>query len=463
MRHRLPFSWLGPSLACLLVEGAAAAAEEKDAAAVPAGEKKGESDEKREEPDYDGRGDDPTTAGDVLLWVPRVLLAPPYLVSEYLLRRPLGFVISGAERAGIPVLIYDFFAFGPDHKAGVFPTVFYSFGFRTSVGLYAFWDDAFVPNHDLRLRGSYGGKDWLAGSFSDRYRFGDDPDNLLALDAAAIHRPDYAFYGIGPDSKDSALVRYGKDTLEARIHLDKGLWRESAFHGEVLFRDVDFFRGGLRDDTLLDQAIASGTMPSPPGYDRGYSIARSSVIFSIDDRLPRPAPGSGFRIRAGAAHSAEFREDESFLTYGGSATGFVDLNDVNRVVSLTAMTRMVDPIGDGDVPFTELVTLGGTEPMRGFFPGRLTDRSAAVVDLAYEWPIWIWLDGVMHAEVGNVFGEHLAGFRVEKFRWSGSLGIQSSGVSDNPLQIMVGVGSETFEAGGGIDSFRFVLGTTNGF
>jgi hypothetical protein len=123
----------------------------------------------------------------------------------------------------------------------------------------------------------------------------------------------------------------------------------------------------------------------------------------------------------------------------------------------------VDPVGDAEVPFTELVTLGGTEPMRGFFPGRLTGQSGVVADLAYRWPIWIWLDGAMHAEVGNVFGEHLGGFAFKKLRWSGSIGIESSGVSDNPLQIMIGTGSETFESGGKIDSFRFVLGTTNGF
>jgi hypothetical protein len=472
LRHRIPLSFTALSLSCALA-GTASAANDGLAApgAAPSGERpgpappptdSGESDEKRAEPDYDGRGDR-TTAGDVLIWVPRVLLAPPYLVSEYLLRRPIGFLITGAERTGIPVLVYDFFAFGPDHKAGVFPTVFYSFGFRTSVGLYAFWNDALLPGHELRLRGSYGGKDWLAGAFTERFRFGDDPDNLAALDASAVHRPDYAFFGIGPDSRSEDEVRYGRDTLEARLRVDKGLWRESSFRAEVLLRDVDFFRGGLREEEVLDDAIADGSMPIPDGYERGYTIARSGVVLSLDDRLPRPAPGSGFRLRGGVAHSAELRERGSFLTYGGSATGFVDLNDVHRVVSLTAMTRMVDPVGDSTVPFTELVTLGGSEPMRGFFPGRLTGQSAAVLDLAYKWPIWIWLDGAMHAEFGNVFGEHLAGFELAKFRWSGSIGIESSDVTDNPLQIMLGLGSETFESGGSVDSFRFVLGTTNGF
>ena len=102
--------------------------------------------------------------------------------------------------------------------------------------------------------------------------------------------------------------------------------------------------------------------------------------------------------------------------------------------------------------------------MRGFFPNRLTGRSATAADLSYSWPIWIWLDGSMHFEVGNVFGEHLAGFEAKKLRWSGSIGFESAGMAtENPLQVMVGVGSETFEQGGGIETFRLVLGTTRGF
>jgi hypothetical protein len=461
LRGRALFANFVLSLA-LLVARSAPAQGNAETPPAEADSKPDESDEKREVPDYDGR-DEPTTAGDVLLWGPRILLAPPYLVSEYLLRRPLGFLIAGAERAGVPVMVYDFFVFGPDHKAGIFPTVFFSFGFRPSVGLYAFWNDAFFPKHQLRLRGSYGGKDWLAGSFSERFLFGDDPVNLFAVEGAAIHRPDYTFYGLGPDSVDANEVRYGRDTLEARLRVDKGLWRKSAVRAEVGVRDVDFFRGGLRDNPVLDEAIRDGTLPTPPGYERGYTLLRSGLIAQIDDRLERPAPGSGVRVRGGVAHSVDVRERGSFLTYGGSVTGFLDLNDLQRVVALTAMTRMVDPIGDAEVPFTELVTLGGSEPMRGFFPGRLTDRSAAVVDLSYHWPIWIWLDGAMHFEVGNVFGRHLAGYGLEKLRWSGSIGIESAGVVENPLQIMLGLGSETFESGGKVDSFRFVLGTTNGF
>src|SRR5215470_800720 len=75
---------------------------------------------KRPVPDYDGRGDEPTTAGDVLLYVPRIVLFPLYLVSEYGVRRPMEWLVINAERGQWPSLILDFFTF-EDRKIGVFP------------------------------------------------------------------------------------------------------------------------------------------------------------------------------------------------------------------------------------------------------------------------------------------------------------------------------------------------------
>jgi hypothetical protein len=104
-------------------------------------------------PDYGGQPT-PTTAGDVALWVPRVVFFPMYVVSEYVIRVPLGAGITAAERANLPTTLYNFFTFGPDHKVGFIPIALVDFGFQPSVGIYAFWDDAFFKGDDLRLHAS---------------------------------------------------------------------------------------------------------------------------------------------------------------------------------------------------------------------------------------------------------------------------------------------------------------------
>jgi hypothetical protein len=214
--------------------------------------------EKRKLPDYDGRGKEPVTAGDVLLWVPRILLAPPYLVSEYVIRRPLGAAIAGAERAGWPGALYDFFAFGPDHKAGFAPTAFVDFGFRPSVGLFFFWDDVLARGNDMRLQVGYGGEDWLAASFTDRIHYACDPADVITIGGSALRRPDYAFYGIGMDS-GSSRARYGSDRFEGRVSVDKRWWRSTIQAGTTA--PIDFFRGKFGDGVTVEDLIAGHGLP----------------------------------------------------------------------------------------------------------------------------------------------------------------------------------------------------------
>jgi hypothetical protein len=422
-----------------------------------------EPSEKRELPNYDGRGGPATTPGDVLLWVPRVILFPPYVVAEFVIRRPLGWLIAGAERSGLPAWLYDFFTFD-DHRAGVVPTVLLDFDFYPSVGLYGFWNDVGVPGHDLRLRAAFGGGEWLAASFSDRLALDAEGRDRLRLDVRGERRPDFTYFGLGPDTRQGALVRYGRDLREGVLSFDKGWWRASSLHAEAGLRDVSFREGGYSDDPTLAEAIAAGALPEPPGYADGYTLLRSRVVVAVDNRLARPASAQGWRLEAYGAPATDFQQDASFIGYGAAGGVAFDLNQRNRIVSLGAGARFVDPIDEAVIPFTELVTLGGpSNPMRGLYPGRLYDRSAAFAGLGYRWPIWIWLDGALRMEVGNVFGAHLDGFRLERLRWSGALGVESVGTPDNSFELMVGAGSETFESGGKIDSFRFVFGTTSGF
>jgi len=418
---------------------------------------------KRDLPDYDGTGEPPATPGGGATIALRVLLSPVYLVTEYLLRRPLGALIAGAERSGLPEVLYDFFAFGPDHKAGIIPIFYIDFGFRPTFGLYAFWNDAFVPRHDLRLRGTVG-PDTLVLGFGDRVRLSSDPYDRIVVEGDASRRPDYKYYGLGPSSLQSARLLFGADILEARTGADGRLWRSSSIHGRVGVRSLDFRRGGIHGQALLEDAVAAGTVPPPPGYPNTHHLGFVSMSGAFDTRQKNAPDGSGIRVEVDGAYTSDLQySGQSWVGWGGAAGVFIDVTGTHRVVSLSANTHFVDPVSDATIPFTELVSLGGNHPMRGYVTGRLRDRSAVVWELGYRWPVWIWLDGSMRFEVGNVFGPGLGGFDPGLLRFSGSIGVESTGSPDNSLQILFGVGSETFASGGKIDSFRVLLGTTHGF
>ena len=160
----------------------------------------------------------------------------------------------------------------------------------------------------------------------------------------------------------------------------------------------------------------------------------------------------------------------SWITYGASVGGFVDLTGTRRVLGLVLDARFLDALNDRfQVPFTELIGqkrvdyIPEDDLIRGFRPGRLLGTSSLVASLNYEWPIWAFIDGTMQAAVGNVFGDRLEDFAMERTRFSFVGGLTSPNQRDHQFNFMVGFGTKTFEQGAAPDSLRFVVGGTTGF
>lgn len=416
---------------------------------------------KRAVPDYDGRGPAPTEPGEVMLWVPRVLLSPLYLVSEFVLRRPLGFLTIAAERADLPRKVYDFFAFGPDHQAGVVPVALIEFGFNPSVGVWGFWNDAFhVKGNALRVHYEVWPPDWFGGSITDRMKL--DDTHALELRASAMRRPDQTFYGIGPDTAQANQSRFTDGRLDVHATLETRPWRSSRVDTTLGVRKVDLSPGSYGSDPSLERLAGPTTFPIPFGFDRGYVDVYARVLAALDTRRDATR-GSGLRVEAGAEEGSDVRyaPASAWVKWGGGVTALVDLNDHGRVLGLTVATQFTDPLGREPIPFTELTSLGGDKWMHGYFPGRLLGRSMAIASLRYAWPISPWLGGALQAVLGDVFDEHLEGFSPGRLRLSAGGGITTT--NEVPIELLVGFGTDTFDHGGAAESFRVSLGVPHSF
>jgi hypothetical protein len=416
--------------------------------------------ETRELPDYHGR-EEKTSVGDVVIWVPRVVLSPLYFVSEFVIRRPLGALISTAEREHVPETLVDIFTLTPDHKVGLVPTFFVDFGFKPSVGLYFFWDDFLAKNNDLRVKAAFWGWSWLGASITDRIQLGSD--QAVTLQLLGSRRPDYRYYGQGASSREENLSRYGASRLQAALSFGSELAGHGHLDTGAIVRRVSFHDPDPTYVSTQDR-IDDGVFPAPVAFDTGYTAAYSRVQVRLDTRKARSRTGSGLRFETGAEQGSTINEPpRSWLRWGGALTGSLDLNQRGRIVSLTLSTLFSDPLTDLEQPFTELIQLGGKGPMPGYLPGRLYGRSAAVATLAYHWPIWVFLNGQIQASVGNVFDAHLQDFSGKLLRFATAIGVETAQVTDNPVQILFGLGTETFESGAQVNNFRFVLGTTSDF
>jgi hypothetical protein len=441
--------------------------------------------QQRVAPDYDGRADPPPTASEVALWVPRVVLYPVYWVTEYVIRRPLGAAVSAAEQNDLQALALDVFTFGTEQNVGIVPTALIDFGFRPSVGLYYFYNDFIVDENDLRAQAAWGGSDWVSARITDRVYPGKDQE--LGTRALFSKRPDWIFHGLGPRSREASLGRFSATSFVFELFHEARLWRESALGASAGVRSVRFDESRhCCEDVSVATQLARGVYPAPPGLEAGYDVAKVSANVALDTRPLRqiqehidgsdftsPA-GGGLRLAARGTYAQGLNERVAFegdapqryqwVSYGASLGGFVDMTDLQRVVGLSLAADFADPVGAAtQIPFVEQVSLGGDRPMRGFLEGRLVDRSSLAARFEYRWPVWVWLDGTIQYDVGNVFGEHLRDFSFEDLRSSFAIGMRGNGSHDHTFELLLAIGTQTFAQGHSVDNVRFVLGASNGF
>jgi len=424
--------------------------------------------ERRPVPDYDGRPERGTDAVDVALWIPRVIFAPLYFVTEFVLRRPIGFVVTELERIHAFRWLHDLFTFGPDRQAGIFPTAFWELGFNPSVGLYAYWDRFLVDENQIRVSGGTWGTDWLSLTVLDRLH----PIPLVSLIGRfeAVQRPDQLFGGIGWNATRSEPSRYSISRIDGSFRVEHEPWRQSLVAYEIGYRSASFeshpFDG---DPGVLDVG------QPPPAFLDGYSAVRVGAELVLDSREIRELSTGGVRAAAFAEQHAAFGGVplSRWVCWGGSLLLATDVLGHGRILQLrgdVGLISLFDGHPDAVVPFTELIDLGGVQTtarsrvgtMPGFRPGLVRGLSNAVVSVSYVWPIWVFADAHLRFGVGNVFGEHLQDFELERLRMSFDVGLLPRLKGEHNFEVLLGFGTHTFEAGAGITSVRFALGTRTG-
>jgi len=411
-------------------------------------------------PDVDRRDPPKPTVGEALLWVPRAIFFPVYVVTEFVIRRPVGWLLTMAEREQWPALFMDIFTFGPERKVGVFPTAFVDFNFRPSIGVYVFANDAWVDGHDIRLQAGFGGPSWWLAAVSDRWALSEDL--RLDLGFRFALRPDNIFHGLGPESLFDDRSRFRTRRTRGSVGLRQNLFGRGELHLETSIEDVHFNLSDTAfkdDDPSLDEAISLGFFEEPDGTD-GYFVLRTKADARFDTRRDIRENGTGVTTRAVASYAADLndRQRREWVIVGGGIGGHLDIGN-NRILSLDGYAANTFQTGNDPVPFTELPTSGGSALILGaFLPGRLVGNSLAGAAFEYRYDVWALVDGRAFFSVGNVFGPEFEDFEAERLRMSYGLGFASVGDPDASFNFLVALGHETFEQGAGIDSFRFLVG-----
>ena len=263
------------------------------------------ADDKRPMPDYDGRPER-GTAGDVALWVPRVVFFPLYFVNEFVIRRPLGWVFTEVEE-------HHVLRASTNPRVYVVPNLYFESGFKPSLGVYVFSHRLFSEDNELHARfGSWGLSSPSVG-FVDHFRRG---PVTLSANLSWAHRPDYMFFGLGPSSRDDDRARFHAGRFAAALGVAFELAQPVELAVNAGLRDVDFDEGSCCDDPSLAAQIAAGVFPEPHGFGDGVRAFVQRLELTVDSRVPGPWRQSGVRFSAEVEHGSDLKHtDDDWLRY----------------------------------------------------------------------------------------------------------------------------------------------------
>ena len=423
---------------------------------------------KRPLPSYEGRDEAPPDAGEVLVWIPRILLYPVHLTLEYLVRWPIVGALTLIEKYHVLENIERIFTFR-DGKAGYYPTAFIDFGLSPSVGLFAFYDDLITEGDSLSLQAGFWTDNWHHVALHSRSLMLRDNSAGLSLTAEYTNRPDEPYFGVGAGTVQDDESFYRWRRFDGEVAIDAELGGLNRFDFSLFFRDAKI-QGGqapsidrLRDDDALDRIRALGSL--------SYQLLSARMSLALDTREDQRdfSQGSGFRAEGfGAFKIDPSNTDLSFVRFGGEAAGFWDFSDLNHVLSMRLYAEGIETIGEAEIPFTELILLGGNERMRGFLLGRFRGESAVVATIDYRYPVWSLLDANLFLSFGGAFDKRFKDFRWDRLFMSWGLGLRTSYSRDSSFDLIVAFGSneaKQWNDGGGfeVDHIRFVFGVNHGF
>ena len=416
-------------------------------------------------PQYDGRDPGRLRAEEALIWIPRGVLFPLHLALEYVVRKPLVWLITRAEEGHVPERVGDFFTFA-DGRGTAYPSVFYDAGrgvwFAGNVGL----RDIGTEGHSLRAFGGYGTGGWYQASLTEEWKVFDNNAGTLVLNGSFGLDPNQIFTGIGPETSLDDRVFLGERRGEASADLRIALHDLNRFSLRLAYRNVKL-EGGRSPS--IDDSESPFDPQTLVGFDDPYNLITIGVGLELDSRSPvrEFTPGSGLRLEAQGSFSSSLGAlSLRYFRYGLHPMAFWDISGVNHVLSAGIYAEAISQTSGDELPVLELVTLGGNEQLLGFLLGRSRGESALVMHAAYSWPVLFFADAVLFWELGNAFNGFFDDLAFENMLMDWGVALRSSFSREFAVVIGVGFGTNQIDAWSddfNVDNVRFVLGASRAF
>ncbi len=351
-----------------------------------------------------------------ILWLPRMLIKG--------LSYPIGAAVNFDEKHQFYNRVMRAIT-SEDGLIGVRLAFEASLDLRPIAGL-SFFDYRITgPETQLKLEALTGGLDLVVARAHFRpFR----PHRLqLDLDTGYVRRNDQIFNGIAsitPPDVELVRTRFALESFDfaARLRVrpkaqfSLGLLTQFGLRRFGDGRPYNHQPSLSGPYCLRINGLCVGTKPDErlvPGFAEGTQFVRVGAGLRLDTRQSQSKPHGGVLLQADGAYSVGLGDPSTYFQVAGSATGIINLYHGTHLLVLRLQSQMVIPTGNEIVPFSELVTLGGPDNLRGFAWQRFRDFTSVIASAEYRWTIWMWAEGMLFADYGGTFGQSFKNFGTD--------------------------------------------------
>ncbi|MBI2193917.1 MAG: BamA/TamA family outer membrane protein [Planctomycetes bacterium] len=229
------------------------------------------------------------------------------------------------------------------------------------------------------------------------------------------------FFGLGPDTEESAESNYSRDELSLEVATGFQIIPRTRLELRERFRRVKLGEGLVKEVEDARRAFA-GTSGIGGGQVWSHQL---SLVFDGRDSVNLPSRGLYAAGAFSAARNVAFGHVD-YERYALDIRYFVSWLDGR---SITALRGLLEGIQGDEIPFFELPALGGDLTLRGFGEDRFIDEVRVLVSFEQRCLI----------AKRRVFGID-AEFEIAPFLDLGNVGSNVGNLEMNKLKPVAGVG-----------------------
>jgi hypothetical protein len=372
---------------------------------------------------------------DIYLLVPRTVLLLPRLTLDAVFFPVRGLAVL-VDEYHLVEHVQDVL-YNDARTAAIVPTLGYQNEYGFTAGLKAFHDDVLGNGEEASISAQYG------GLYQQAYKLKFEGDEVahspLWLQAALRYefKPGVLFWGIG----NRSLSEAGPEPVDPRAAAIETRYREnrsmaSLLVGETIRQDDQSVQLGMMgiynrrrfgpstrnfNEPSLEEAYDTSQLV---GYDEGVDVLELGPVVIFDSRDQRVLSSRGNYLNSFASYGIPFGQDQGFWHYGVTAATFINLYKRSRVLSLRTVLEAVHG-DDAELPFTDLMRLGGADRLRGYGSDRFRENLSFVATAEYRYPIHDLVAGEAFVDAGRVGPRYRDVFALS---------------NENPLRVGAGLG-----------------------